>query len=222
MLAISYKTRVKAYKYMKSKKPLIFPKHREVLCILGENIKLARLRRKLTAVQVAERADIARTTLYQIELGSENVAIGSYFNVLRTLNLQLDFLKLASDDELGRRIQDLELLNKEIPEIGIYNNVVFLESTNNNRKNKVQQTYLMINGVGNVKIGKSYNPKIRESTLQSEQPCIKLFAVGYSDIESTLHNKYSDKRIRGEWFDLSSLDVLEIIEEYGFVEVKNI
>jgi transcriptional regulator with XRE-family HTH domain len=77
---------------------------------MGENIKLARKRRKLTAVQVAERADIARTTLYQIEKGNPSVAIGAYFNVLRVLGLQDDFLKLAADDELGRKLQDLELL----------------------------------------------------------------------------------------------------------------
>lgn len=61
-------------------------------------------------VQVAERADIARSTLYLIELGKSSVAMGAYFNVLRVLGLQLDFLKLAADDELGRKLQDLELL----------------------------------------------------------------------------------------------------------------
>jgi transcriptional regulator with XRE-family HTH domain len=77
---------------------------------MGENIKLARKRRKLTAVQVAERADIFRTTLYQIEKGNPSVAIGAYFNVLSVLQLQDDFLKLAADDELRRKLQDLELL----------------------------------------------------------------------------------------------------------------
>jgi transcriptional regulator with XRE-family HTH domain len=59
---------------------------------------------------VAERAYIVRTTLYQIEKGNPSVAIGAYFNVLRVLGLQDDFLKLAADDELGRKLQDLELL----------------------------------------------------------------------------------------------------------------
>jgi transcriptional regulator with XRE-family HTH domain len=77
---------------------------------MGENIKLARKRRKLTAVQVSERADIARSTLYLIETGNPSVAMGAYFNVLRVLGLQDDFLKLAADDELGRKLQDLELL----------------------------------------------------------------------------------------------------------------
>ena len=94
---------------MSRKKQTIFPKHLIILEQMGENIKLARKRRKLTAVQVAERADIVRTTLYQIEKGNPSVAIGAYFNVLRVLGLQDDFLKLAADDELGRKLQDLEL-----------------------------------------------------------------------------------------------------------------
>jgi transcriptional regulator with XRE-family HTH domain len=95
---------------MKSKKNIIFPKHQEIMEQLGENIKLARKRRKLTTMQVSERADISRTTLYQIEKGSSSVAIGAYFNVLRTLGLQDDFLKLAADDIYGRKLQDLGLL----------------------------------------------------------------------------------------------------------------
>jgi transcriptional regulator with XRE-family HTH domain len=95
---------------MKSKKSIIFPKHQEIMERLGENIKLARKRRKLTTTQVSERADIDRTTLYQIEKGSYKVSIGGYFNVLRVLGLQDDFLKLAADDEFGRKLQDLDLL----------------------------------------------------------------------------------------------------------------
>nr|WP_284040292.1 helix-turn-helix transcriptional regulator [Sphingobacterium sp. lm-10] len=77
---------------------------------MGENIKLARKRRKLTTVQVAERAGIARSTLYLIEKGEPSVAMGAYFNVLRVLRLQDDFLKLAADDVFGRKLQDLDLL----------------------------------------------------------------------------------------------------------------
>jgi len=94
---------------MKTKKQKIFPQHRKYFDQLGQNIKLARKRRKLTTSQVAERAGIDRTTLYYIEQGKESVAIGSYFNVLRVLNLHEDFLKIAADDELGRKLQDLEL-----------------------------------------------------------------------------------------------------------------
>tara|TARA_B100000508_G_C11331692_1_gene214630 strand:+ start:84 stop:395 length:312 start_codon:yes stop_codon:yes gene_type:complete len=95
---------------MNKKKQIVFPKHKEILNQMGENIKLARKRRKLTTTQVSERANIVRSTLYLIETGNPSVTIGAYFNVLRVLGLQDDFLKLAADDEFGRKLQDLELL----------------------------------------------------------------------------------------------------------------
>jgi transcriptional regulator with XRE-family HTH domain len=95
---------------MNKKEQTLFPKHKDILKQLGENIKLARKRRKLTTTQVSERADIVRSTLYLIETGSPSVTIGAYFNVLRVLGLQDDFLKLAADDEFGRKLQDLDLL----------------------------------------------------------------------------------------------------------------
>jgi DNA-binding XRE family transcriptional regulator len=97
-------------KRVNSKKQVLFPKHLKILQSLGENIKLARKRRSLTTIQVSERAGIDRTTLYLIEKGTPSVSMGAYFNVLRVLGLQNDFLKLASDDKQGRDIQDLKLL----------------------------------------------------------------------------------------------------------------
>lgn len=95
---------------MSKRRQIIFPKYDQVLEHMGENIKLARKRRKLTTIQVAERADIARSTLYLIEKGDASVAFGAYFNVLRVLGLQGDVLKLAADDHFGRKLQDLDLL----------------------------------------------------------------------------------------------------------------
>ena len=95
---------------MNSKKALILPKYQKIFEGLGENIKLARKRRKLTAEQVAERAGIHRATLHRVEKGDPSVAIGIYFNVLKVLNLEKDFANLANDDKLGRKLQDLDLL----------------------------------------------------------------------------------------------------------------
>ncbi len=95
---------------MNKKKQVIFPRYNQLLEQMGENIKLARKRRKLTAIQVAERAGIARSTLYLIEKGGASVTLGAYFNVLRVLGLQEDILKLGADDDFGRKLQDLELL----------------------------------------------------------------------------------------------------------------
>ena len=95
---------------MNTKKHIVFPKYLKVLEIMGENIKLSRKRRKLTSIQVAERAGIDRGTLREIERGNPSVSMGAYFNVLRALNLQDDFLKIAADDEFGKKLQDLQLL----------------------------------------------------------------------------------------------------------------
>jgi transcriptional regulator with XRE-family HTH domain len=80
-----------------------------MLQTLGENIRLARLRRDLSLEQVAERAGISRNTLIKIERGDEGVAIGMYFRVLIVLGLQDDLLLIARDDVLGRELQDIDL-----------------------------------------------------------------------------------------------------------------
>lgn len=98
---------------MSSKKQTLLPRFQHILEKAGENIKLARKRRSLTTTQVAERAGIDRSTLYHIEKGSSSVSMGAYFNVLRVLGLHNDFLKLAADDEFGRKLQDLELIGKK-------------------------------------------------------------------------------------------------------------
>ena len=97
---------------MSTRKQIIYPKHQEILAEMGEQIKLARKRRSFTLVQVAERAGIHRETLRKIEKGVASVALGAFFNVLRVMNLEKDFLKLAADDEFGKKLQDLNLLNK--------------------------------------------------------------------------------------------------------------
>jgi len=77
--------------------------------LLGERIKLARLRRRLRAESIAERAGISRSTVWQIEKGNPRVAMGAYFLVLFVLGLEQDLLLVAKDDVLGRKLQDAEL-----------------------------------------------------------------------------------------------------------------
>jgi len=98
---------------MARRKVILLPKAKRILTGLGENIKLARLRRKLSAVQVAERANMSRTTLTGIEKGSESIGIGSYLLVLQVLGLEKDLSNVAKDDILGRKIQDAKLTIKE-------------------------------------------------------------------------------------------------------------
>ena len=86
--------------------PAILPKNLKVLKVLAEHIQLARLRRKFSAEQVAERAGISRKTVYNIEQGIPTVAIGSYLQVLFVLGLEQDLSMVAASDPLGRKLQD--------------------------------------------------------------------------------------------------------------------
>ena len=92
----------------------LLPSTMEILSTMGEQIKLARLRRNLSAELVAERANVSRATLWSIEKGSPSVAIGNYADVLHEINnLDSDLLLIAKDDELGRKLQDLKLTTKK-------------------------------------------------------------------------------------------------------------
>lgn len=81
--------------------------------IVGEQIRLARLRRNLSIAQVAERATCSSLTVSRIEKGSPTVAIGIYLRVLYALQLEDDILFLAKDDTLGRTLQDLNMTQRE-------------------------------------------------------------------------------------------------------------
>lgn len=94
---------------MGKNKVVLFPQTEKKLRTVGGQIKLARLRRELTAEEVAERAHISRATVTAIEKGSPSVSMGMYLAVLNALGLQDDILLLARDDIMGRTFQDLRL-----------------------------------------------------------------------------------------------------------------
>ena len=95
---------------MPKKSIVLLPETLNILEQMGLQIKYARLRRKISAEIVAERAGIIRATLCAIEKGSPSVAMGCYAAVLHALNyMDKDLLLVAKDDELGRKLQDLDL-----------------------------------------------------------------------------------------------------------------
>ena len=92
----------------------IVPATENILKTMGEQIKLARLRRDLSAELVAERAGISRASLWKVESGNPAVAIGIYAAVLHALgNMDRDLALVAKDDEMGRQMQDLNLMTRK-------------------------------------------------------------------------------------------------------------
>lgn len=95
-------------------KVAIMPETERNLALMGEQIKLARIRRKYPVQIVADRAGISRATLWKVEKGDPGVAIGIYAKVLKAIGLGDDITLLARDDELGHIIQDSELKRKRM------------------------------------------------------------------------------------------------------------
>lgn len=90
-------------------KVLLLPKSKHILETVGYQIKLARLRRNISAQLLADRVGISRATVWQIEKGEESVSIGAYLKCLESLGLAESFLNIAKDDPVGRMYQDAGL-----------------------------------------------------------------------------------------------------------------
>lgn len=93
-------------------KIVLMPSLRRLLKEIGDNIRLARLRRCISTMIVSERAGLSRNTLRAIERGDPNVSLGAYASVLFCLSLHKDLKGIAADDVLGRKLQDAGLQMK--------------------------------------------------------------------------------------------------------------
>ena len=83
-----------------------YPRYSRLAEGLGERIRTARMRRRLTVTEMAERMGVSRPTLNRLEQGDLAVGLGVLVRALGVLGLEDDLAKLAADDELGRRLAD--------------------------------------------------------------------------------------------------------------------
>lgn len=95
----------------------LLPRTKRLLTEFRERLKLARLRRRLTAKMVAERAGMSVMTLRSLESGGAGVTMGAYLSVMQALSLEQDLNKLGESDEMGRRLQDAQLSRAPSPKI---------------------------------------------------------------------------------------------------------
>ncbi len=98
----------------KKRRAPVFPKNQKVLELLGENIKLACKRRGYSQSLIAERTGLSRLTVRKIQRGDSTVSIGHYVAILSVLGMVEDFTRVASDDALGRKLQDIKLIGQKI------------------------------------------------------------------------------------------------------------
>ena len=144
---------------------------------------------------------------------------------------EYDFLSIASDivdkEEFDAIIRFLDMFvpieNKTYFDLRIAVKIERMRSEDisaHNNPTISPKTYLMLdNNNGYIKIGRSINPKKRETTLQSEKPDITLLKICDCNIETKLHKMFKDKRVRGEWFSLSKEDISYIVDPFDFKDV---
>jgi transcriptional regulator with XRE-family HTH domain len=95
----------------------LLPSSAELLQRFGERLRLARLRRRLAAKQVAERAGMSPMTLRSLERGGSGVTVGAYLAVMQVLGIEQDWELLGQADTQGRELQDARLPAPRTPSV---------------------------------------------------------------------------------------------------------
>jgi len=93
---------------MSKRSPPVFPSGARQLVALGARLHIARKRRRMTQHTLASRAGISIPTLRKLEQGDAGVSVATFLRILQVLGLAGDIDRLAADDELGRRLQDIQ------------------------------------------------------------------------------------------------------------------
>ena len=95
----------------------LFPESQRRAEALGERLRLARLRRRISLSDLAARVGATRITLARLERGDLSASLGLLVRLLGVLGLEADLDQLARDDELGQRLQDVRLRRPRRPTV---------------------------------------------------------------------------------------------------------
>jgi transcriptional regulator with XRE-family HTH domain len=91
---------------MPKRTPPTFPRYARIAERLGSRIKAARLRRRMSQVEMAERMGVDRNTVMSLERGDLSVGLGVLVRALGVMGLEEDLDALAAEDEVGRLLAD--------------------------------------------------------------------------------------------------------------------
>jgi hypothetical protein len=133
-----------------------------------------------------------------------------------TFGNEISMLEGKIADEIITTSTKGHLIFKTLDKLEIYRNL-FNEDKGSIKLDvsKTNKIYLILDSTKNlIKIGKSINPRTREKTLQGEAPQLDILTtwIAPAFVERELHEKFRDKRTRGEWFKLTFSDLKEIKE----------
>ena len=87
----------------------VFPKVQRRFDDLGQRLRLTRMHRGMSLVEMAERTGISRDTLHRLERGDASISIAALLTVLSILGLDPDLDHVGADALSGRTAQDMAM-----------------------------------------------------------------------------------------------------------------
>jgi DNA-binding XRE family transcriptional regulator len=108
MLKWTFEAQMSIILSMAKHTPSTFPAAARQLVALGQRLRAARRRRRLTQAVLAARVGVSKQTIAKLEAGNPATSLATALRMLHVLGLARDIDLLAADDQLGRQLQDLE------------------------------------------------------------------------------------------------------------------
>jgi transcriptional regulator with XRE-family HTH domain len=95
--------------FMSRIRRMLHPHTQRRAAALGERLRAARLRRRMSETELATRALVSRPTIRRLEAGDSTVSFAVLASVLDVLGLVEDLDGIAREDLLGHEIADARI-----------------------------------------------------------------------------------------------------------------